>query len=55
MELRRTNACTLASFSLYIFTNIWDVAGGGLFLRWPLPNTLIVSIQNVHVARNWYE
>jgi hypothetical protein len=37
------------------FTIIWDVAGGGLFLRWPLAITLIVSIQNVHVARNWYE
>jgi hypothetical protein len=35
-----------------IFTNIWDVARGGLFLRWPLANTLIVSIRNVHIARN---
>jgi hypothetical protein len=34
---------------------IWDVAGGGLFLQWPLANTLIVSIRNAHVARNWYE
>jgi hypothetical protein len=31
-----------------------DVARGGLFLQWPLANTLIVSIQNVHVARNRY-
>ncbi len=28
------------------------MAGGGLFLLCPLANTLIVSIQKVHVARN---
>jgi hypothetical protein len=30
------------------------VAGGELFLQCPLTNTLIVSIQKVHVARNCY-
>ncbi len=45
---------TGGSLIFYIFTTIWDVAGGGLFLRWPLANTLIVSIRNVHVARNCY-
>jgi hypothetical protein len=41
-----------ASVTEFWDPSIFSVAGGGLFLRCPLANTLIVSIQKVHVARN---
>jgi hypothetical protein len=40
------------SYFNQILGSLFRVAGGGLFLQCPLANTLIVSIQKVHIARN---